>query len=501
MSLKLLKKLKIENISKCNYLLFKSIFFLLLFIFSNNIFFVFANTWINLSWDTLTWSTWNKIINEIKEKENKLNFSTWVLLTWISDETNLLNLLDKRKEELKKILQPTEIEQKINWIKERKKYLEAQIKLFDSLNNELKNQLIQLKEEIKKYELKKDEIKKQQEKNEQLNYKLKLLTKKIQEKQKQIELLQKQLEMNKEKISQLLVQLNNYDLILSKTVNLQKELNKKNVNELKNKFIIFSIIIFVEIISLFILTYFLNKLTKKESNRYYFINFLNYLRILITSIIVITFILWFFYFFPKYIFLIFFMIWWLMVSIAPIISNFFSWIFLIWKFKVWDKINLWEELNWIIVDHWLQNLEILKIENWKLTNEIIRFPNRKIITDWYLIEKNFITTKTLFKLLNWKINKENFNVKEYELLEEKIFLNKKLSSKELKEFLYKLEKIFKKFIKKQINDKESILFDFNITKDWLEIIVKYYWEENNKKRLLLKLNELIYEFENKIEED
>jgi len=438
-----------------------------------------------------------------------VNDSSWIKGNQSKNENDLLEILNKKKEELKKILEKSEAEKQIEEEQRKKRLLEIQKEIIKELNQSLEKEIEWIKQTLNKNKSIINELKKEKIKNVSLEEKIKKLLKENDEYQKKIEILKKTIDNNNRKIYNLQVALNNQDILLNKAVELKTELENQKKEQFIRKIkqiLLAGWILLLLYFLLAIIEYFYIKksLLKKKEIVDALLSKLTWIRTIISLIFVIYFIISLFYVFPQYIFILFFTLSAVLIITGPIIWSYISTILLVWKINIGDRIIFpkTKKLDWIVTNIGLLNLEIRRIVDNRITDEFINIATRQLFLEPYVHVPHFVDFKSI-KL--WKI-------KEWMIIEDKwlqtINIATKLRNEYLSKFIEEVKQILNKYVIDRIDDKHHHLMELKIKDvDTINIDIKIKADLDTTNKIRLKIFNIMSKYEklqeeaNKKEED
>jgi len=430
-----------------------------------------------------------KTDNSITKSDSTSNGSIDTTNTVTSDikkESPLIEMLNKRKEELKKILSQTEAEKQISLEKQKQEWIKIQKEIIQNLNNTLNSEIGNIKNNIINNKKILNDLSKQKLLTNKQKREIKQLNTQNKAYQNKLKLLNETIKENQQKIERYKIADKNQQLLLQKAIELKKELEKKNNTERNKKIrsvlIYFSLLLFIYfLIFLLEYLYFRNKVKKKYIDHDNII----VLKSLLSILLVIYFIWSLFYIFPQYIFILFFAFSAILVISAPIVWSYISSILLLWKIHIGDRLTIekWK-IDWIITNIWLISLTLNELEDNRLTDKFIKIWTRELSLQPYKIQKDIFTSTELKKM---DIKKEDVFIKDKNKPEIRIIdIVTSLDWQELEHLIQKVKNILKKKLIKKINNENYFLLDYNIKEEEkieIKITIKTDKEIENKIKL------------------
>ena len=453
--------------------------------------------------------TWDPNFNTINNKEdqhNTNNKTTDVPATkdnnkekTISTTKNniLIEILNKRKEDLKKILNKTESEREVDKEKNKQELIKIQKGIIENLNKTLSNEITNIKDTIINNKKVLDELSKEKLLTSRQKKQIKGLQNQNIKYQNKIDLLKKTIETNNNQLEKYKILGENQGILLQKAIELKKELEQKNnienMTKIKKSFLFLSLLLLLYLLILLIdFLYFKNKINK----RYIHYDIIITLKSLVSILLIIYIIGSLFYVFPKYIFILFFAFSAILVISAPIVWSYISSILLLWKINIGDRLIIKKEsIDGIITNIWLIFLTLNEIKDNRLTDNIIRISTRQLLLQPYKINK-----KTLEY---WNFKKNNIKKKdifiENENKEEvrEIEFIVDLDWKELNLLLLELKKRLSKKLSNGINEKNLYTIDYSIKEDKINIKILIKADKKTENKLKLQIYNLIKNIKNK----
>lgn len=444
----------------------------------------------NKNTNILTWNNQQIDKTSIINKDKNISVSDQTSIDETIDKTKqqndnlLLNILNKRKSELKKILSKTEAAKEVDQAKNKQRLLNIQKEILSSLNSNLnkeiqwiKKSIIKNKDLVNEMVRQKNLTKKQKKELDEYKNQNKLLLKKV-------KWLQQIIELNNSQIDKYKIAEKNQNLLLAKAVELKKELdtkqNKERLKKLNNVIKWLLLLIFIYLIMVIIeILYLKNKINKK----YFYYDNLILLKSIVALIFVIYIIGSLFYIFPQYIFILFFAFSAVLIISAPIVWSYISSILLLWKINVGDRLIMQKEkIDWIVSSIWLISITLNEIENNKIQNKMIRISTRQLFLQPYKLEKDLLES---YKLRNKNRKKDIYidNIDQNEIKE--FELTTDLSWEKLNTLLIKIDNLFKKWLSSRLDNKELYNLNYEIKEE--KILIKITLKTNNKTENKLKL--------------
>lgn len=335
-------------------------------------------TWLVNQSDSGTWDIDNMSWSII------LDTNSWAEEIEVESQWVITDAINKRKEELEKVIEKSSEEKDIDYVKWLLEELDIKRELNNSFVKEVKDELNKIQENIDANNEKITQYDELENKNVEINLEITNLKKENQRIKQEAFFKQSLInDLNNSLDSYKILEVK-YNNILDNYVKAKKEKQQSDLDVIKSKLFIFYIWIV-----LFLFVYFLKILIAHywiiKKNKW---NFFVYFDLLYTIFLIIFIIAFLFYLFPQLYILLIFVSWSIIWANSVLISSFVSSLIIFKKFSVWEVIKMdWE--YWKIIRITPLNVVIKKVnEYWILENEEINMPNINLIKDKISILKD-----------------------------------------------------------------------------------------------------------------